>query len=138
MATYPTAPALPQGVNGTEVNPTNWNTFVDNINAIGADARGKRELDTRILKRAKIVVDSWEQASHSGEVNAPLSRDQLSKRDIYADIGEIVTGKKKGRIKGSEITIFDSTGLAVQDVAIANAIYKKAVKAKVGKYVRFI
>lgn len=108
------------------------------INAMGADAKGKKELDTRILKRAKVVVDAWEQASHSGEVNVPLSRGSLSKKDIYADIGEIVTGKKKGRTNKSEITVFDSTGLAIQDVAIANVIYRKAVKLRVGKYVRLV
>ncbi|MBU4312545.1 MAG: alanine dehydrogenase [Candidatus Omnitrophica bacterium] len=108
------------------------------INAIGADAKGKRELDVRILKRAKIVVDSWEQASYSGEINVPLARGELSKKDIYADIGEIVTGKKKGRTSADEITLFDSTGLAVQDVAIADVIYRKAVEARAGKYVKFI
>lgn len=57
------------------------------INAIGTDARGKQELDPRILKRAKIVVDAWEQASHSGEINLPLRNVELSKKDIYANIG---------------------------------------------------
>lgn len=108
------------------------------INAMGADAKGKRELDTRVLKRAKVVVDAWEQAAHSGEVNVPLRRGDLSKKDIYADIGEIVAGKKKGRTNNSEITVFDSTGLAIQDVAIANAIYRKAKKLQVGRYVRFV
>lgn len=108
------------------------------INAMGADAKGKKELDTRILKQAKIVVDAWEQASHSGEVNVPLSRGNLSKKDIYADIGEIVAGKKRGRTNKSEITVFDSTGLAIQDVAIADVIYRKAVKMQVGKYIRLV
>lgn len=107
------------------------------INAIGADAKGKQELDYRILKKAKIVVDSWEQASHSGEINVALSKGQISKKDIYADIGEIVTGKK-ARFNNEEITVFDSTGLAVQDIAIANLAYEKAVKLKVGRRVDFI
>lgn len=108
------------------------------INAIGADAKGKQELDYRILKKAKIVVDAWEQASHSGEINVPLAKGKLSKKDIYADIGEIVTGKKKARTKRREITVFDSTGLAIQDTAIANIIYRKAVRLKKGKYINFI
>lgn len=108
------------------------------INAIGADAKGKQELDSRILKRAKVVVDDLKQASHSGEINVPLSKGELSKKDIYADIGEVVSGKKKGRSEKEEITVFDSTGLAIQDIAIANLVYKKAIKFKKARYVNFI
>ncbi len=107
------------------------------INAIGADAKGKQELDPRILKKAKIVVDSWEQASHSGEINVPLKKGQLKKKDIYADIGEVVIGGKKGRKNSREITVFDSTGLAVQDIAIARLLYKKARKRGKGRFVEF-
>lgn len=105
------------------------------INAIGADAKGKQELDPAILQKAKVVVDSWDQASHSGEINVPLKRGFLRRSDIYADIGKIVSGKKKGRIHDKEITVFDSTGMAIQDVAIANLIYTKALKKKRGKWI---
>jgi len=108
------------------------------INAIGADAKGKEELDPRILKKAKVVVDSWEQASHSGEINVPVGKGLISKKDIYADIGEIVSGKKKGRSGVSEITVFDSTGLAIQDAAVANLIYKGAIRKGLGRRIRFI
>ncbi len=97
------------------------------INAIGADAKEKQELDPRILKKAKIVVDNWEQASHSGEINVPLSKKIISKKHIYADIGEIVAGTKSGRKSSKEITLFDSTGLAIQDIPVAYNIYKKIV-----------
>lgn len=107
------------------------------INAIGADAKGKQELDPSILKKAKIVVDSWEQAKHSGEINVPLSKGQISRKDIYADIGEVVIGKKS-RSSKEEITVFDSTGLAIQDIAMANAVYSKAVRLKIGRRVTFI
>lgn len=107
------------------------------INAMGADAKGKQELDPRILKKAKVVVDSWGQASHSGEINVPLSKKELSQKDIYANIGEIVIGKK-ARSNDREITVFDSTGLAIQDIAMANIIYRKAIRLKKGKYVSFI
>jgi len=107
------------------------------INAIGADAKGKQELDYHLLKRAKIVVDSWEQAAHSGEINVPLSKGQLSKKDIYGDIGEVVTGKKR-REKEEEVTVFDSTGLAIQDIALANLVYKKAIRLGKGKFVNLI
>lgn len=108
------------------------------INAIGADAKGKQELDPRILKKAKIVIDSWEQASHSGEINVPLRRGELSRKDIYADIGEIASGRKKLRRTKQEITIFDSTGLAVQDVAIAHIIFRKALNFKKGRFISFV
>ncbi|MFQ5952084.1 MAG: alanine dehydrogenase [Candidatus Omnitrophota bacterium] len=107
------------------------------INAIGADARGKQELDPRILKKGKVVVDAWEQASHSGEINVPLKKKQLSKKDVCANIGEIVAGKKKGRRKKEDITIFDSTGLAVQDIAIADLVYRKARRLNKGKFIEF-
>lgn len=96
------------------------------INAIGADAQGKEELDPGILQSGKIVIDNWEQASHSGEINVPLSKGLLKKSDIYADLSEVVTGRKKGRTNEREITIFDSTGLAIQDLFTANLVYQKA------------
>lgn len=108
------------------------------INAIGADAPGKQELDPDILKNAKIIIDHWEQASHSGEINVPLRKKLISKKNIYADIGEIVTGQKRGRVQRSEITVFDSTGLAIQDVAIATLIYRTALRRRKGRRIKII
>lgn len=116
----------------------NWLKKDVHINAIGADAQGKQELDSAIFKKAKIIVDAIEQARHSGEVNVHLRRKVISLKDIYADIGEIVSGRKKGRTKKDGITIFDSTGLAIQDVAIANLIYDCAVKSRAGKWIKMI
>jgi alanine dehydrogenase len=93
------------------------------INAIGADAQGKQEIDPKILKKAKVVIDDWGQASHSGEINVPLSRRQLTKKDIHAGLGDIVAGTEEGRISSEEITLFDSTGLAIQDVSCAYVVY---------------
>ncbi len=108
------------------------------INAIGADAPGKEELDPKILKRAKIVVDDWEQASHSGEINIPLSKGMLTCDEIYAEIGEIISGRKPGRTSRDEITVFDSTGLAVQDIATDWIVYKKAKKMGKGQEVELL
>ena len=91
-----------------------WISPGTHINAMGADAPSKQELDTNLLQKSKIVVDSWEQAKHSGEINVPVSQGILKRNDIHAKLGEIIIGKKVGREK-DEITIFDSTGLAVQD-----------------------
>jgi alanine dehydrogenase len=99
---------------------------------MGADAPGKQELDPEILKRAKIIVDDVEQASHSGEINVPLSQGIITLNNIYAELGEIVAGLKKGRESDREITIFDSTGLALQDVIVAHYIYMQAIERGIG------
>jgi len=101
------------------------------INAIGADAEGKQEINPKILKQAKVVIDDWPQASHSGEINVPLSKKQITKKGIYGELGEIVAKKKTGRSDSKEITIFDSTGLAIQDVSCAYVVYK-ALEGKTG------
>lgn len=97
------------------------------INAIGADAPGKQELEIELLKRARVVIDNWEQSSHAGEINVAVSKKIISREDIYADIGEIVTGKKVTRDTSEMITIFDSTGLAIQDIYSACMIYRKLI-----------
>ena len=107
------------------------------INAIGADAEGKQEIHPGILKQAKVVIDDWAQASHSGEINVPLRKKQISKKNIYAPLGDIVAGKKEGRTSAEEITLFDSTGLAIQDMSCAYVVYQ-ALKNKRGiKSIKF-
>ncbi|HWN67195.1 MAG TPA: ornithine cyclodeaminase family protein [Haliangium sp.] len=107
------------------------------INAMGADGHGKQELDPAILRAAKVVIDDREQAVHSGEINVPLATGELRIEDIHATLGEVVAGTKAGRI-GSEITVFDSTGLAIQDVAVAQVIYELAQKRGVGQKVDLV
>ncbi len=98
------------------------------INAIGADARGKQELESSLTGNSKVVVDDISQAVHSGEVNVPISEGVMRPDDIYAQIGEILVGSKTGRISREEITIFDSTGLGIQDVATGFVIYRRALE----------
>lgn len=114
-----------------------WISKGTHINAIGADAPKKQELDPKILKRSKIIVDDWEQASHSGEISRPLSESRIEKEDIFSEIGDIVAGKKKGRKSKKDITVFDSTGLAIQDIATAWTVYQKAKENDVGKELHF-
>lgn len=95
------------------------------INAIGADAPGKEELDPAILRRARIFVDDPAQAVHSGEINVPIGRGLFAADMIAGTLGEIVTGRK-GRQRPGEITVFDSTGLAIQDLAIASIAMRQA------------
>jgi alanine dehydrogenase len=101
------------------------------INAIGADAEGKQEINPKILRQAKLVIDDWAQSSHSGEINVPFRKKQITEKDIYAELGEVTAGKKKGRTSDEEITVFDSTGLAIQDVSCAYTVYK-SLKDKKG------
>jgi alanine dehydrogenase len=88
------------------------------INAIGADAKGKEELDPQILKRSTVFVDDPAQAVHSGEINVPIATGAFTQQEIAGTLGEVVIGKKH-RNTPDEITVFDSTGLAIQDLAIA-------------------
>jgi len=97
------------------------------INAIGADAKGKQELESALTKRAKVFVDDPVQAAHSGEVNVPLSQGLLCQEDIFASIGEVLAARKPGRKDEKDITIFDSTGLGIQDVAAGFSVYEKAL-----------
>jgi alanine dehydrogenase len=115
-----------------------WIDEGTHINCIGADAPGKQELDPVILTQAKIVVDCEEQACHSGEINVPLEKGIIKKNDIYGSICEIVAGLKPGRTSDKEITVFTSTGLAIQDAAAANIAYKKALEQKIGSFVEII
>jgi alanine dehydrogenase len=94
------------------------------INAIGADAPGKQELEVEILRDAAVVIDSWEQGSHGGEINVAVSRGLFGRDDVHADIGEVVSGRKPGRESADQITVFDSTGLAIQDCACAAHVYR--------------
>ena len=108
------------------------------INAIGADAAGKQELDPEILKRGKVIVDDFAQATHSGEVNVPLSNQVMRREDIYSSIGEVIAGLKKGRENDQEITIFDSTGLAIQDMGSARFVYEKCLEKGLGTKVKLM
>lgn len=95
------------------------------INAIGADAHGKQELETEILNEAVIFVDDMRQASTSGEINVPLDSGLLDPNRIRGSLGDLVAGLKQGRSSDREITVFDATGLAIQDIACARLIYDK-------------
>jgi L-alanine dehydrogenase (EC 1.4.1.1) len=109
-----------------------WISPGTHINAIGADAPGKEELDPEILKVASIFVDDLEQASHSGEINVPLRKGIISLSDVKGEIGEVVAGRKPGRTSDQEITVYDSTGLSILDVATGELVMRKAEREGVG------
>ena len=107
------------------------------IVAIGADAPGKQEFDPEIFRNAKVVNDSIVQCVEKGETQNPLKNNVITKDDIHAEIGEILLGKKAGRENDEEITIFDSTGMAIQDNTTASKIYQNAIENKVGTFFEF-
>ncbi len=109
----------------TPVVRSEWIREGTHINAIGADAPGKEELDPAILARARVFVDDPAQAIHSGEINVPIRKGLFSPDQIAGTLGEVVAGKKR-RESPEEITVFDSTGLAIQDLAIAFLAMKGA------------
>jgi alanine dehydrogenase len=102
------------------------------IAAVGADKKGDQELQGTLLKGARIFVDDIRQCRTDGEINVPLSEGLITESDIAGEIGEVITGKKKGRISDGEITIFDSTGIALQDSATVPLEYERAMAAGVG------
>ena len=102
------------------------------INAMGADAVGKHELEDELLLAATIVIDDHTQCTHSGEINVPYSEGLIGTEDIYGEIGEIVAGNREGRTDETGVTVFDSTGLAIQDVAAAHVVYSQAADSSGG------
>ncbi|ELY32736.1 ornithine cyclodeaminase family protein, partial [Halalkalicoccus jeotgali] len=98
------------------------------INAMGADAEGKHEIADEVLLDAKLVIDDHAQTTHSGEINVPYNTGVLTDADIHAAIGEIVVGNREGRTPKDGVTVFDSTGLAIQDVAAAHVVYEHAAE----------
>jgi alanine dehydrogenase len=107
------------------------------INAMGADAPGKQELDPQILRDALVVVDEREQSLHGGELNVPVRKGQFRPRQIYASLGDILIGRKRHRRAPQEITVFDSTGLAIHDVALGAAAFHRARQRRIGHRLRF-
>jgi len=104
------------------------------INGIGSHTPNARELDTEIIKRSKIIGDSREACfKEAGDIMIPLQEEAITEDHFYAELGEVITGKVKGRTSEEEITLFKSNGLAIQDAATAKLIYDKAQELGAGK-----
>jgi alanine dehydrogenase len=104
---------------------------------MGADAEGKHELDDAILLDSKLVIDDHAQCTHSGEINVPYAAGTLGDEDIHAELGAVVIGEASGRTDDG-ITVFDSTGLAIQDVASAHVVYEYAREHGVGESMELV
>jgi len=103
------------------------------LNGIGSHTPDAREFDTTAILKSKVVVDSRESAlAEAGDLIIPLDKGVISVEHIWAELGEIVAGKKKGRTSEDEITLFKSVGIAAEDVASAKVIYERAVRERKG------
>jgi ornithine cyclodeaminase/alanine dehydrogenase-like protein (mu-crystallin family) len=94
------------------------------VSLMGADGPGKAEIAVEELVRARIICDEWEQASHNGDVAHALAARKL-RREQVAELGKVLLEEQMGRRDEHEITVFDSTGLAVQDLAVAVAVFER-------------
>jgi alanine dehydrogenase len=103
-----------------------WIASGTHINAVGADAAGKEELDPSVLEDAIVVVDDLRQASAGGEINVPIQRGLYSINEVYGTLSELVVGNKKGRTDNYVVSVFDSTGVAIEDLAVAKLLFEKA------------
>jgi alanine dehydrogenase len=102
------------------------------IAAVGADSEDKQELEVDLVASSKIVVDLIEQAAKIGELHHAIENGVVTRQSVHAELGEIIAGTKQGRTSKDEIILFDSTGMALQDVAAASIVYEKAVKNEIG------
>jgi len=95
------------------------------VSLMGADGPGKAEIAVAEIARTHVFCDEWEQASHGGELAAAVDAEAISRADV-TELGAVLLGDAPGREADDEITLFDSTGLAIQDLAIAIAAYERA------------
>lgn len=108
------------------------------IVAVGADMAGKNEWEPEVFKGAKIVTDNIAQCVSRGETRNAIISGAIQETDIYAEIGQLLSGEKPSRESDDEITIFDTTGMGIQDNVTAVMVYEMAKKKGFGEYFEFI
>lgn len=105
--------------------------------AVGADDAHKQEIDPALMASAKIVADHLEQCCAIGDTHHAIAAGLMQKSDVYAELAEVVAGQKPGRTSESEIVVFDSTGVAIEDAVSAALVYEKAVENGSGRRFAF-
>ena len=108
------------------------------IAAVGADNEDKQEVDPRLLASNKVVADILEQCVEIGDLHHAIEAGLITARDVHSELGDVVAGRKQGRGSEQEITIFDSTGTALQDVAAAAIVFERASQQERGNWFRFV
>jgi alanine dehydrogenase len=106
------------------------------VAAVGADSETKQELDPTLLKN-KVVVDILEQCATIGELHHAIDCGLTNRNNVHAELGEVVARRKPARESDEEIIVFDSTGMALQDVIVAAAVYEKAINDGLGTFIDF-
>ncbi len=109
-----------------------WISPGTHIAALGADLEGEQELRGALLQRARIFVDDIRQCRADGEINVPLAQGLITEQDVAGEIGKVITCELEGRQSDDQITVFDSTGIALQDSATVPLEYERALAAGVG------
>lgn len=97
------------------------------IAAVGADSPDKSEIDPALMARALVVADSLDQCAVMGDLRHAIAAGRMRREDVHAELPELVAGTRRGRTDAAQITLFDSTGTAVQDVAAAAMVYERAL-----------
>jgi ornithine cyclodeaminase/alanine dehydrogenase-like protein (mu-crystallin family) len=105
------------------------------VAAVGADSEKKQEIEPALMASATVVTDLTDQACAIGDLHHAIAAGAMSREQVHAELGEVVAGKRRGRMNATEIVVFDSTGTGLQDVAAAIAAYRKAVDTQVGGFV---
>ena len=107
------------------------------IAAVGADSENKQEIDPQLLAHCTLVVDLLEQCCAIGDLHHALDAGLMARGDVHAQLGEVIAGAKRGRARDDEIIVFDSTGTALQDVAAAATVYRRALARERGNRFSF-
>ena len=103
------------------------------VNAVGSHRPDSREIDGPTVARSKVVVDSREAImAECGDILLAIKDKNITENHLHAEIGEVLVGTKSGRSNASEVTLYKSVGIAIQDVATAQLVYRKALELKVG------
>jgi ornithine cyclodeaminase/alanine dehydrogenase-like protein (mu-crystallin family) len=102
------------------------------VAAVGADSPEKSEIHPALMARAKVVADLRAQCAEMGDLRHAIAAGAMRPDDVHAELAELVAGRRAGRTDPAEITLFDSTGTALQDVAAAAMIYERACAARAG------
>jgi len=98
---------------------------------------GKQELFADVYAGAKVVCDSIDLCIRSGETRNPVEAGIIRREEIHGEIGEILLGRKPGRENPDEVTIFDTVGMAIQDIAMAGSLYRGALEKGLGTRYEF-
>ncbi|PZR90993.1 MAG: ornithine cyclodeaminase family protein [Candidatus Nephthysia bennettiae] len=113
-----------------------WVAPGTHITAIGSDMPEKQELDPAILIQAnRVVADSLEQCLRSGEIHHAAETSSFTGGNVYAELGELASGRKGGRTGAEEITVADLTGLGIEDASLANLVMTRSIAAGVGQLI---